>query len=513
MASHHSGNAGNVAPEAVAEGQGDNNLPAAVAVQNDNDPTATGAQGGSNGAESHTRTPQRTPPPPPNPIVELTQNLVRCIEGIAQKAPPPQQGRAQNLMGEFMKLRPTPFAGSHDPLEAHDWIRAIERKLEIINCDEPTKVALATHQLTGAALAWWESYREAHRGQVTWEGFLEDFRKYHVPEAARDLKAEEFRKLKQNTMTMQEYIEKFTTLSRYAPEEVNTNPKKCKCFIRGLNPEIKSIVHSNEAPSFATLINRVIQIEEDKREEKSQLKRKFMEIKSQRQERRFRQKSFGGQVSRGSYGVPPRNTISNPSRFAPTQSSYQTQQYDPRTCFKCGKPGHFQFNCPQQMRPAVSTFSNSINGPKQTSATGNRPTTSTQSGKPPLPPANRARINHVEAQEAQQATGVALGEFLVNSVKATVLFDSGASHSFISSSFVEKHNIPTIPLKKPLLTRTPGADIPCQLGCVGVQILLRGVVFTANLIVIKSKDIDVILGMNRLSSHRGVITRKNKPCT
>ncbi|WVZ52557.1 LOW QUALITY PROTEIN: hypothetical protein U9M48_003605 [Paspalum notatum var. saurae] len=205
-------------------------------------------------------------------------------------------------MGEFMKLRPTPFVGSHDPLEAHDWIRTIERKLEIINCDEPTKVALATHQLTGAALAWWESYREAHRGQ---EGFLEDFRKYHVPEAARDLKAEEFRKLKQNTMTMQEYIEKFTTLSRYAPEEVNTDPKKCKCFIRGLNPEIKSIVHSNEAPSFATLINRIIQIEEDKREEKSQLKRKFMEIKSQRQERRFRQKSFGGQVSRGSYGVPP----------------------------------------------------------------------------------------------------------------------------------------------------------------------------------------------------------------
>ncbi|WVZ99383.1 hypothetical protein U9M48_044700 [Paspalum notatum var. saurae] len=162
------------------------------------------------------------------------------------------------------------------------------------------------------------------------------------------------------------------------------------------------------------------------------------------------------------------------------------------------------------MRPAASTFSNSVNGPKQTSATGNRPTTSTQSGKPPLPPANRARINHVEAQEAQQATGVALGEFLVNSVKATVLFDSGASHSFISSSFVEKHNIPTIPLKKPLLTRTPGADIPCQLGCVGVQILLRGVVFTANLIVIKSQDIDVILGMNWLSSHQGVITCKNK---
>ena len=56
----------------------------------------------------------------------------------------------------------------------------------------------------------------------------------------------------------------------------------------------------------------------------------------------------------------------------------------------------------------------------------------------------------MNTQEAQNAQGVVLGEFLVGSVLATVLFDSGASHSFISSSFVEKHNIPTVLLKLPL---------------------------------------------------------------
>ena len=55
-------------------------------------------------------------------------------------------------------------------------------------------------------------------------------------------------------------------------------------------------------------------------------------------------------------------------------------------------------------------------------------------------------------QEAQGAQGVVLGEYLVSSAVATVLFDSGVSHSFISSSFVEKHNIPTVLLKTPLLT-------------------------------------------------------------
>jgi hypothetical protein len=49
----------------------------------------------------------------------------------------------------------------------------------------------------------------------------------------------------------------------------------------------------------------------------------------------------------------------------------------------------------------------------------------------------RARVNHINAQDAQQEQGVVLGEFLVSSVLATILFDSEASHSFISSSFVE----------------------------------------------------------------------------
>src|SRR6266540_4264966 len=52
-----------------------------------------------------------------------------------------------------------------------------------------------------------------------------------------------------------------------------------------------------------------------------------------------------------------------------------------------------------------------------------------------------------------------------NSVHATILFDSGASHSFISAKFAAKHKIPMVPLKKPLITRSPGADIKCQLGC------------------------------------------------
>jgi hypothetical protein len=51
-------------------------------------------------------------------------------------------------------------------------------------------------------------------------------------------------------------------------------------------------------------------------------------------------------------------------------------------------------------------------------------------------------VNHVAAETAQKAQDVVFGMFLVNSAHALVLFDSGASHSFISTEYVAKYSIP-----------------------------------------------------------------------
>jgi hypothetical protein len=103
-----------------------------------------------------------------------------------------------------------------------------------------------------------------------------------------------------------------------------------------------------------------------------------------------------------------------------------------------------------------------------------------------------------------------LGEFLVEFTPATVLFDSGASHSFIATKFVEKHGIPSTPLAILLVTRTLGSDLLCQLRCSQVKILLRGVVFLADLTVFPSQGIDVILGMDWLTKHKGIISCASK---
>jgi hypothetical protein len=146
-----------------------------------------------------------------------------------------------------------------------------------------------------------------------------------------------------------------------------------------------------------------------------------------------------------------------------------------------------------------------VNGRKNVSAPASKaPSTNSQLSKTQFH--GKARVNHVDTQEAQQAPGVVLGEFLVEFIHAPVLFDSGASHSFIATSFVEKHGIPTTSLEIPLVTRTPGLDLLCHLKCSQVRILLSGVVFLADLAILPSHGIDVILGMDWLTQHNGIIS-------
>jgi hypothetical protein len=48
----------------------------------------------------------------------------------------------------------------------------------------------------------------------------------------------------------------------------------------------------------------------------------------------------------------------------------------------------------------------------------------------------------VAMEEAHEAPDVVIGMFLVNDTSAVVLFNSGALYSFISATYVGKHNLP-----------------------------------------------------------------------
>jgi hypothetical protein len=95
--------------------------------------------------------------------------------------------------------------------------------------------------------------------------------------------------------------------------------------------------------------------------------------------------------------------------------------------------------------------------------------------------------------------------FLANSYPATILFDSGASHSFISSRFVAKHNLPIAIMKYTILVSSPRDEMKTKHICPAISIAIRGVEFLLNLIIIGSKGIDIILGMDWLRKYDRVI--------
>jgi len=107
----------------------------------------------------------------------------------------------------------------------------------------------------------------------------------------------------------------------------------------------------------------------------------------------------------------------------------------------------------------------------------------------------------VSAETAQEAPEVMLGTFSVNSISTTVLFDSGASHSFISQAFVRMHNIPLCAMKKTILVNSPGGSMLASYWCPSASLSLRVVVFNVSPIVLRTTSIDIILGMDWMMQH------------
>jgi hypothetical protein len=64
--------------------------------------------------------------------------------------------------------------------------------------------------------------------------------------------------------------------------------------------------------------------------------------------------------------------------------------------------------------------------------------------------------------------------FFINATSTVVLFDSGASHSFISAAYVEKHNLSIALLKCQMIVSSLGGDMPARKLCLKLNLKIRG---------------------------------------
>jgi len=166
------------------------------------------------------------------------------------------------------------------------------------------------------------------------------------------------------------------------------------------------------------------------------------------------------------------------------------------SCFNCGKNGHYAKQCPKNNR-ADAPFRPQVNFiescPTQQNFTGH--------------------VHHLSTDEDRENPEVVTGMFFVNDIPAVILFDSGASHSFISRSFAAQNKFPCSLLVKNMLVQTPGSLIKSNLVCRDLEININGVYFPTSLIIIESEKLDIILGMNWLTKYQVCINCASREVT
>jgi hypothetical protein len=125
-------------------------------------------------------------------------------------------------------------------------------------------VRYAAHQLKGLAGAWWSNFKHNHAENepVTWAVFKQAFTLAFVPNGKVSIKKREFRNLSQGNKKLGEYVHQFTELSRYAPEDVNTEEKKVEKFMEGLHPFLRMHLRPHMITKFQDLVNRAIVLED-----------------------------------------------------------------------------------------------------------------------------------------------------------------------------------------------------------------------------------------------------------
>ena len=93
-------------------------------------------------------------------IDRLTNIVARLLEREVRRD---EHGQAvNNTESEFRRLNPPTFEGGVDPIAADQWLRTMERIVEVAKVPEEERVTCVSFMLRGAAEYWWDSIKRIH---------------------------------------------------------------------------------------------------------------------------------------------------------------------------------------------------------------------------------------------------------------------------------------------------------------------------------------------------------------
>jgi hypothetical protein len=114
----------------------------------------------------------------------------------------------------------------------------------------------------------------------------------------------------------------------------------------------------------------------------------------------------------------------------------------------------------------------------------------------------QGRVNLTTLSELPEGTPIMTGTFSINHQPVIVLFDSGATHSFISAKRGTKLGLDIYPTNGAYKIITPDGKISSNQICRKVPIQLGSHLIKTDLLLLDLEGMDVLLGMNWMTQHQ-----------
>ena len=148
---------------------------------------------------------------------------------------------------------------------ADHWFMQVEKVLEAMEiASDTTRIRLAAFQLEGAPQVWWNWAKTSRDLEaMTWAEFQELFMGKYFPDTAQHAKAQEFLELKHGTMTLLEYVARFTELACFADDYVATEMAKVRRFENGLKLSIRGRIIGLRLQDMDSMVGTALTIERE----------------------------------------------------------------------------------------------------------------------------------------------------------------------------------------------------------------------------------------------------------